>query len=137
MVISPALTKSWFFRGVSVLTACLLVTFAFPLIAMITAGLLPTSVSNLFFFLSQFIFPYDMLVVSGRFPLSKAFHPGTALALNIFNWVGISLLFAWYFQKTEKLNYLFLWAAITVFLVTIAMQIAFGILGLEMLLEGP
>jgi hypothetical protein len=136
-VISSALTKSWLFRGVSVITVCLLATFVFPLIAMITTSLLPTSVSNLFFFLSQFIFPYDMLVVSGTFPLSKAFHPGTALALNLFNWGGISLLFAWYFQKTEKLNYLFLWAAITVFLVTIAMQIAFGILELEILLEGP
>ncbi len=137
MVISPVLTKSWLFRGVSVITVCLLATFAFPLVALITAGLFPVSVSNLFIFLSQFIFPYDMLVVSGRSPLSKAFHPGTALALNLFNWGGISLLFAWYFQKTKKLNYLFLWAAITVFLVTIAMQIAFGILGLEMLLEGP
>ncbi len=78
-----------------------------------------------------------MLVVSGKFPLSKAFQPGTALALNIFNWGSISLLFAWYFQKTEKLILLFLWAAITVFLVAIAMQIMFEILGLEILLEGP
>jgi len=136
-VISPALTKSWLFRGVGVMTACLLATFAFPLIAGITSGFLPKSVSNLFFFLSQFIFPYDMLVVSGKFPLSQAFRSGTALALNIFNWGSVSLLFAWYFQKTEKLNLLFLWAAIMVFLVAIAMQIMFGILGLEILLEGP
>lgn len=136
-MISPALTKSWLFRGVGVMTACLLATFAFPLIAGIASGFLPTSVSNLFSFLSQFIFPYDMLVMSGSFPLSKAFQPGTALALNIFNWGTVSLLFAWYFQKTEKRNLLFLWATITVFLVTIAMQIIFGILGLEILLEGP
>ena len=136
MVISPAWTESWLFRGVSVITVCLLATFAFPLIAMIAAGLLPTSVSNLFFFLSQFIFPYDMLVVSGKFPVSKAFHPGIVFYLNIFNWGGISLLFAWYFQKVEKLNYLFLWAAITVFLAIVAMQIVFEIFGLEMLLEG-
>ncbi len=137
MVISPALTNSWLFRGVSVMTACLLATFVFPLIAMIAAGLLPTSVSTLFFFLSQFIFPYDMLVVSGKFPISKAFPPGMAFYLNIFNWGGVSLLFAWYFQRVEKLNYLFFWAAITVFLITIAMQIAFEIFGLEILLEGP
>jgi len=78
-----------------------------------------------------------MLVVSGRIPLSNAFQPGTALALNIFNWGSVSVVFAWYFQKTEKFNLLFLWAAITVFLVAIAMQIMFGILGLEILLEGP
>ncbi len=78
-----------------------------------------------------------MLVVSDRFPLSKAFQPGTALGLNIFNWGSVSILFAWYFQNTEKLNLLFLWAAIMLFLITIAMQIMFGILGLEILLEGP
>ena len=137
MVISPALANSWLFRGVSVITACLLITFALPLIAMITAGILPTSVANLFNFLSQFIFPYDMLVVSGEFPLSKAFHPVTALALNILNWGGISFLFAWYFQNTKKLNYLFLWAAITVFMITLVMQIVFQILGVEILLDGP
>ncbi len=136
-MISPALTKSWLFRGVGVMTAWLLATSAFPLMAGFTSGFFPISVSNLFFFLSQFIFPYEMLVVTGSIPLSKAFQPGTALALNILNWGSVSLLFAWYFQKTEKLNLLFLWAAITVFLVTIAIQIMFEILGLEISLEGP
>nr|NIO06804.1 hypothetical protein [Deltaproteobacteria bacterium] len=111
--------------------------FAFPIMGRISAGFLPTSVSNLFLFLSQFIFPYDMLVVSGTFPLAKVFQPITALALNFFNWVGIGVLFAWYFQKTKKFNLLLVWAAITVFLVTITMQIIFGILGLELLLETP
>ena len=79
MVISPALTKSWAFRGLSVMAACLLTTFTFPIIARISSGFLPTSFSNLFLFLSQFVFPYDMLVVGGEFPLSKAFQPVTGL----------------------------------------------------------
>ena len=103
----------------------------------ISSGFLPTSFSNLFLFLSQFVFPYDMLVVGGEFPLSKAFQPVTALALNLFNWISISVLFAWYFKNMKNLNLLILWAAATVFLVTITMQIVFGILGFELLLEGP
>lgn len=119
------------------MVCCLFATFSLPFIAVAAYRLLPLTLGDILFFSTQFIFPYDMLVRSKEYPFGEVFRRGTALTLTVLQWTIVSVMFAWFGRRIRKLHCRVALAAITVFAVTVAMHLAFAIIGIEVKLDGP
>jgi hypothetical protein len=124
-----ATTKNHYLRAAVVFGACLLVVFLLPFIGFFLN-------SNLLFFAPQWLFPYDGFVV--REPnLSRAvFGHHVALVLTFVQWGLASIGFAW-FARRISFGYTILAAVVAIAVIGIATNVAFGLFGVTVELDGP
>src|SRR5260221_3781035 len=124
-----ATTKNHYLRAAVVFGACLLFVFLLPFIGFFLN-------SNLLFFAPQWLFPYDCFVV--REPnLSRAvFGHHVALVLTFIQWGLASIGFA-RFARRVSFGYTILAAVVVIAIIGIATNVAFGLFGVTVELDGP
>ena len=108
---------------------CLLMMFLLPFIGFFLN-------SNLLFFAPQWLFPYDGFVVRAADGSHTVFSHHAALVLTLFQWGLASIGFAW-FARRVPFRYAILAAVVVIVLIGIATNVAFGLFGVTVELDGP
>jgi hypothetical protein len=124
-----AITKNHYLRAGVVFGACLLAVFLLPLIGVFLN-------SNLLFFAPQWLFPYDGFVTREPNRSRAVFGHHIALVLTFVQWGFVSIGFAW-FARRVSFGYTILVAVVAIILIGIATNIAFGLFGVTVELDGP
>lgn len=92
--------------------------------------------SSLLFFAPQYLFPYNGLVIERYHESHAVFSASAAVVLNILQWSIIGIGFTW-FARRLSIRYGLLAATATIVLIALLINVAFGLLGMSLELDGP
>ncbi len=96
-----------YFRAAGVFAACLLAVFALPFVAIYAHSVLPTILTNLLFFSTQLLFPYEGLVVSSPTGSHFVFSHGVGRVLTFVHWGLIAAAFPYPKDADDNLQMAF------------------------------
>ena len=107
-----------------------------PFIAIYAHSVLPTTLTYLFFFSTQLLFPYEGLVTRDTSGSHFVFSHRVGLLITFIHWGLIAGAFTWVARRLPMRHAIF--AAIgTIVLVGIATHVVFGVFGVSVELDGP
>jgi len=122
-------TKNHYFRAAAVFVSCLLGVFLLPVLGMYLN-------SNLLFFAPQFLFPYEGFVVREASSSHAVFGHPVALLLTFFHWGLASVAFAC-FARRLTVGYAIVASIAAIIIIGVAINVAFGLFGVTVELDGP
>lgn len=116
-------------RAGAVFGGCLLMALLLPLVGFALN-------SNILFFAPQYLFPYSGFVVHQAFGSRAVFSHCTAVVLVFVQWGLAAAGFAWFARRISTRGAV-LGASGTILLIAIAVNLAFGLFGITVELDGP
>jgi hypothetical protein len=122
-------TASHSFRAGAVFGGCLLLAFLLPLLGFVLR-------SNLLFFAPQYLFPYNGFVVRQAFGSRAIFSQPIAILLSFVQWSLATAGFAWFARRVPA-RYAFPAAIAAIVLIGVGVNLAFGLFGITVELDGP
>ena len=128
--------ESHHFRAAGVFAACLLAVPGLPFIAIYAPSVLPTTLTNLLFFSTQLLFPYEGLVARDASGSHAVFSHGLGTTLTFVHWGLVAAAFTWAARRVP-LRYAIVAAITTIVLVGVATHLVFGLFGVSVELDGP
>ena len=105
-------------------------------VAICAHSVLPSLPVDYFFFAPQLLFPYENLIVFNPNSSRLVFSHSVGMILTLVHWSVVTVLFAWAARRVP-LRYAIPLAAVTIFGVGFAMQVAFELFGVSVSLDGP
>jgi len=108
--------------------ACLLFAFMLPFLGFALR-------SNLLFFAPQYLFPYGGFVIPQPFGSKAVFSHSVAVLLSVMQWGVATVGFAWFARRVPA-RYAVFAAVVAIVLIAIAVNVAFGLFGITVELDG-